>query len=110
MGERYILGHENLTLAQILETLARLTGKRAPKTRVPYGVAYAAGWVSTALADHLTHKPPAIALESVKMAKRHMFFSSAKALAELGLPQTPIEDAFRDALEWFSQNQYFAAA
>ncbi|WP_394849200.1 NAD-dependent epimerase/dehydratase family protein [Pendulispora brunnea] len=110
VGERYILGHENLTLARILETLARLTGKRAPTMRIPYGVAYAAGWLSTRLADLVTHRPPAIPLESVKMAKRYMFFSSAKAVAELGLPQTPTERAFADALDWFSHRHYFAAA
>jgi len=110
IGERYILGHENMTLAHILETLARLTGRRAPTMRIPYSVAYAAGWLSTTLSDLVTHRPPAIALESVKMAKRHMFFSSAKAIAELGLPQTPVERAFEDALDWFSHNRYFAAA
>jgi len=110
VGERYILGHENMTLARILEELARLTGKRAPTMRIPYGVAYAAGWLSTTLSDLVTHRPPAIALESVKMAKRHMFFSSAKALSELGLPQTPVEQAFTDALDWFSKHRYFAAA
>jgi len=110
IGERYILGHENMTLAHILETLARLTGRRAPTMRIPYSVAYAAGWLSTTLSDLVTHRPPAIALESVKMAKRHMFFSSAKAIAELGLPQTPVERAFEDALDWFSHHRYFAAA
>ncbi len=110
VGERYILGHENMTLARIFETLARLSGKRAPRLRIPYGVAYAAGWVSTAFADVVTGCPPAIALESVKMAKRHMFFSSAKARFELGLPQVAVEQAFSDALEWFARNRYFAAA
>ena len=110
IGERYILGNENITLAHILETLARLTFRRAPTTRIPYGVAYAAGWLSTTVSDLVTHRPPAIPLESVKMAKRHMFFSSAKALSELGLPQTPVERAFQDALDWFSKNHYFNAA
>ncbi|WP_394827699.1 hopanoid-associated sugar epimerase [Pendulispora albinea] len=110
VGERYILGHQNMTLAQILQTLGRITGKRAPTTRIPYGVAYAAGWLSTAFSDLVTHKPPAIPLESVKMAKRHMFFSSAKALSELDLPQTPVEKAFEDALDWFAKRHYFKAA
>jgi len=110
VGERYILGHENMSLARILETLGRLTGKRAPTMRIPYGVAYAAGWLSTRLADLVTHRPPAIPLESVKMAKRYMFFSSAKAVSELGMPQTPPERAFADALDWFAHRHYFAAA
>jgi dihydroflavonol-4-reductase len=107
VGERYILGNENMTLAQILETLARLTGRRAPVLRIPYAAAYAAGWLSTKMSDLVTRRPPAIALESVKMAKRHMFFSSVKALSELGLPQTPIDRAFEDALDWFSRRGYF---
>jgi dihydroflavonol-4-reductase len=110
IGERYILGNQNMTLASILELLARLSGKPAPTLRIPYGIAYAAGWLSTQLSELVTRRPPAIALESVKMAKRHMFFSSAKARAELGLPQRPVEQAFADALDWFSQNRYFAAA
>ncbi|WP_394838729.1 NAD-dependent epimerase/dehydratase family protein [Pendulispora rubella] len=109
VGERYILGNENMSLARILETLARLTGKRAPTVRIPYGVAYAAGWLSTTLSDLVTHRTPAIPLESVKMAKRYMFFSSAKAISELGLPQTPVERAFADALDWFSHHHYFIA-
>ena len=109
-GERYILGNRNMTLSSILELLARLSGKRAPTLRIPYGVAYTAGWLSTKLSDLVTRRHPAIALESVKMAKRHMFFSAAKARSELGLPQLPVEQAFSDALDWFSQNQYFAAA
>jgi len=110
IGERYILGNQNMTLASILELLARLSGKRAPTLRIPYGIAYAAGWFCTRLSDLVTHTPPAIALESVKMAKRHMFFSSAKARTELGLSQLPVEQAFSDALDWFSSNRYFAAA
>jgi dihydroflavonol-4-reductase len=109
-GQRYILGHANMTLAQILNALAHLSGKRAPKTKIPYRVAYAAGWLSTKYADVITHRPPAIPLESVKMAKRHMFFSAKKAVTELGLPQTPVEQAFSDALGWFSQQNYFASA
>ena len=109
-GERYILGNENMTLAKILQSVARLSGKRAPTARIPYRVAYAAGWLSTKLSDVVTHRPPAISLESVKMARRHMFFSAEKAVTELGLPQTPVEQAFADALGWFSQENYFASA
>jgi dihydroflavonol-4-reductase len=102
VGERYILGNANMTLAEIFQTLSRLTGKPAPTTRIPYGVAYAAGFLSTAFSDLVTRRPPAVALESVKMAKHHMFFTPAKAIGELGLPQTPVENAFQDALDWFA--------
>lgn len=102
IGERYILGHRNMTLAEILETLAGLTGRRAPKIKIPYAVAYLAGLASTTLAD-LRKKPPGIALESVKMARYTMFFNPKKAIEELGLPQTPTDKAFADSVSWFSR-------
>lgn len=107
VGERYILGNRNMTLAEILTMLGKLTGRPAPRIRIPYGVAYAAGLASTTIADHITHRPPAIPLEAVRMAKYRMFFSAAKAIRELGLPQTRVDHAFRDALDWFSAHGYF---
>jgi dihydroflavonol-4-reductase len=107
VGERYILGNRNLSLAEILTMLGTLTGRAAPKIRIPYFVAYAAGLASTMVADRITHRPPAIALEAVQMAKFKMFFSAAKAVQELGLPQTSVEQAFQDALDWYSAHGYF---
>jgi dihydroflavonol-4-reductase len=101
-GERYVLGHRNLTLREILETLAELLGRPAPRIRLPYAVAWAAGALSTAAANLVTHRPPAIALEAVRMSRRRMFFDASKAVRELGLPQTPVRDAFQDALRWFA--------
>jgi dihydroflavonol-4-reductase len=107
VGERYILGNRNMSLAEILTVLGDLTGKVAPTIKIPYPVAYVAGLASTMLADHVTRRPPGIALEAVKMAKFHMYFSAAKAVQELGLPQTPVERAFGDALDWFAAHGYF---
>lgn len=101
IGERYILGHRNMTLQEIFATLARITGRRAPRVKIPYTVALAAGTVSTWVADHITHRPPAVPVEAVRMAKRHMFFSANKAIRELGLPQTPAEIALEDAVKYF---------
>jgi dihydroflavonol-4-reductase len=101
-GERYVLGHRNLTLREILETLAELLGRPAPRIRLPYAIAWAAGALSTAAANLVTHRPPAIALEAVRMSRRRMFFDGSKAVRELGLPQTPVRDAFEDALRWFA--------
>jgi dihydroflavonol-4-reductase len=101
VGERYILGHRNMTLVQILDELSSLTGVPAPRLRLPYAVAWTAGAVSTGLSNWVTHRPPAIALEAVRMARRRMFFDPAKAVRELGLPQTPVRTAFEDALAWF---------
>ena len=105
-GERYILGNRNMTLAEILAELAAILGRPAPTLRLPYAVAWAAGAVSTGIATYLTRRPPAIALESVRMARRRMFFDAGKAVRELGLPQTPVRAAFEDALAWFRQRGY----
>jgi len=103
IGERYILGHRNMTLAEIVGELSALTGIPAPRMQIPYAVAWTVGAVSTAVADWITHRPPAVALEAVKMSRRRMFFDASKAVRELGLPQTPVRAAFDDALAWFEQ-------
>jgi dihydroflavonol-4-reductase len=104
-GERYILGCENLTLEQILQKLAALTGRKAPTVKLPYAVAYAAGLITTAWAQ-VSGKPPRAPIDAVKMAKKKMFVSHAKAAAELGYAPGPIEEAMRRAVEWFQQNGY----
>ncbi|HTP24518.1 MAG TPA: hopanoid-associated sugar epimerase, partial [Anaeromyxobacteraceae bacterium] len=86
VGERYILGHRDMTLAQILAELAGITGRPAPSLRLPYVVAWAAGAVSTAISTYVTRRPPAVALEAVRMSRRCMFFDPSKAVRELGLP------------------------
>jgi dihydroflavonol-4-reductase len=107
VGERYILGNRNMSFKEILSALASVTGKKAPKLRIPYPMAWLAGFTSTKVADWVTHRPPSIALESVLMAKKHMYFDSSKAVRELGLRQTPVERAMEDAVEWFSRQGFF---
>jgi len=102
-GERYILGNENLTLREILAALADLLGRPAPRVRLPYVVAWAAGAVSTGLSA-LTRRPPAIALEAVRTARHPAFVRATKAVSELGLPQTPARVALADALHWFADH------
>lgn len=104
-GERYILGCENLTLEQILGRLAVLSGKRAPTTKIPYALAYAAGVATTAWANVSGH-PPAAPLEAVKMARKKMFASHAKASHELGFNPGPVEAALERAIHWFRANGY----
>ena len=99
-GERYILGSENLTLEQIFSTLARAIGKPAPRLRVPYAVAYAAGVVSTAWAN-VTGKEPLAPLDGVRMARKKMWVSHAKAARELGYSPGPAAAALERAVEWF---------
>ena len=100
-GERYILGSENLTLAEILGTLARLAGRKAPTVRLPYAVAYAAGVCSTAWAT-LSGRPPRVPLEGVRMARKRMWVTHEKARRELGFNPAPAEAALAHAVEWFT--------
>ena len=102
-GERYILGCENLTLEEILLRLAKLAGKPAPKIKLPYAVAYAAGVVSTGFA-HITGHPPMAPLEGVRMARKKMFVSHAKAARELGFQPGPVDAALQRAISWFKES------
>ncbi|HLK63795.1 MAG TPA: hopanoid-associated sugar epimerase [Bryobacteraceae bacterium] len=100
VGERYILGSENLTLAQILQKLAQITGRKAPNVRLPYAVAYCAGACSTAWAS-LTGNPPRVPLNGVRMARKKMWVTHEKATRELGFQPGPAEAALTRAVEWF---------
>lgn len=104
-GERYILGAENLTLEQILGKLAAITGQPAPALRLPYAVAYAAGVVTTAWA-RVSGKPPRVPLDAVRMARKKMFVSHAKAARDLGYDPGPPRQALARAVEWFRANGY----
>ncbi len=107
VGERYILGHAegNWTMKQALDVLAEVTGLPAPRVRIPYVVALAAAHVSETI-SRCTGRPPKAPLAGVRMARHKMFFNPAKAIRELGLPQTPPREAFRDAVRWFRENGY----
>jgi dihydroflavonol-4-reductase len=104
-GERYILGCENLTLEQILARLAAISGGTAPRWRIPYVVAYAAGLASTGWAN-LTGQEPRAPLDAVKMARKKMFVSLDKAKRELGFNPRPIDGALKRAVDWFRANGY----
>jgi dihydroflavonol-4-reductase len=108
VGERYILGSENLTLAQILGKLAAITGRKAPTVRLPYAVAYCAGVCSTAWAG-ITGAPPRVPIEAVRMARKKMWVTHEKARRELGFQPGPAETALRRAVEWFRQGRARAA-
>lgn len=105
IGERYILGCENLTLEQILHRLSPIAKRPAPSLKLPYGVAYAAGVVTTAWA-HISGKPPLAPLEGVKMARKKMFVTHAKAATELGYSPGSIDTALERAVTWFRANGY----
>jgi dihydroflavonol-4-reductase len=109
LGERYILGNAegNWTMQEAFAVLEDLTGIPAPKTKIPYWVALSAAHVNEAISA-ITGKPPKAPLAGVRMAKYKMFFNPAKAIRELGLPQTPPKNALADAVEWFKNNGYVA--
>jgi dihydroflavonol-4-reductase len=105
VGERYILGHRNMPLGEIFRTLAALTGLPAPRLRMPWTLA----WLAAAGAEgvaRLRGGPPRVSLTAVRMARKRMYFATVKAQRELGLPQTPVEEALRDAVEWFVERGY----
>ncbi len=107
IGERYILGNAegNWTMKEALDVLEELTRIPAPKTRIPYFVALAAAHVNE-MVSAVTGKPPKAPLAGVQMAKYKMFFNPAKAIRDLGLPQTSPRKALADAVDWFKQNGY----
>ncbi|HLP78464.1 MAG TPA: hopanoid-associated sugar epimerase [Candidatus Paceibacterota bacterium] len=107
LGERYILGNSegNWTMKAAFGVLEEITGIPAPKMRVPYAVALGAAHVNEIISS-LTGKAPKAPLAGVRMAKYKMFFDPAKAIRELGMPQTPPLQALADAVEWFRQNGY----
>ncbi len=109
VGEKYILGNRNMTLKEILEALARLTGLPAPRVRLPHAVPLAAAAAATGWA-YVTGRPPRVSLESVRMSRHRMFFDPGKAVRELGLPQTPVEQALARAVAWFREKGYAHAA
>jgi len=100
VGEKYILGHRNMTLKEMLDLLAEITGLTAPRLRVPHALPMLVGAIDTTLA-RLTGRVPRVPLEAVRMSRKTMFFDASKAVRELGLPQTDVADALRRAVDWF---------
>jgi dihydroflavonol-4-reductase len=105
IGERYILGCRNMTLRDVLQVLAHVSDLPAPKIRIPYAVALTAGYISEAI-SRLTLKPPRVPLSGVRMARHPMYFSAHKAIRELGLPQSPIDQAVQRAVQWYRDHDY----
>jgi dihydroflavonol-4-reductase len=105
-GERYILGGENLTLKQILDKLAAITGLPSPKLRVPYVVALATGVVDQVFTGYIRGREPRATIDAVRMGRKKMFVSSGKAERDLGWNTLPVEGGLRRAVEWFRANGY----
>ena len=102
-GERYILGGQDMSLREILEMIARLEGRTPPRVRLPYGVVLPIAYLAEGFA-RLSGRSGRITLEGVRMSRKKMFFSSAKAVRELGYRWRPPVQAFEDAIGWFRDN------
>lgn len=106
VGEKYILGNENLTLQQILALLSEITSRPAPRFKVPYLLALGVAYADAAVARLIPGREPSIPPVGVKLSKKKMFFDASKAVRELRLPQTPVREALRKAVVWFTENGY----
>jgi dihydroflavonol-4-reductase len=105
IGERYILGGENLALAEILAEVARAAGRRPPRLRVPHGVLFPVA-IGAELAARITGRDPFVTLDGVRMSRKKMYFTSEKASHELGYASRPAREAIADAVRWFAANGY----
>jgi dihydroflavonol-4-reductase len=108
VGERYVLGGENLSLADILAEVAHAAGRRPPRLKVPYSVAFAAAAIGAAMARVTGHEP-LTTLDGVRMSRKKMYFLSTKAVRELGHRPRPAHQAIADAVAWFVANGYLKA-
>jgi dihydroflavonol-4-reductase len=106
VGCRYILGNRNVTLKEMLEMLAVITGRRAPRWRVPYWMVLAAGHLDMAVEGMLLRRPPRIPLEGVKQARKYMWVDCSRAVRELGMPQSSVEGALEKAVRWYREKGY----
>jgi dihydroflavonol-4-reductase len=106
VGERYILGGENLTLKQIVDLLAEISGRPPARFRIPHAVAQAWSYLDVALARLIPSRVPAATPEKVRLSRRYEFFDPGKAVRELGLPRTPAREGLRKAVAWYRENGY----
>jgi dihydroflavonol-4-reductase len=106
VGERYILGNKNLDFKTILEILSSITGLPAPKFCLPHGAILFMAYANHIFSKNLLKKEPGIPLEGVKLSRKKMFFNPEKAQKELGIPQTPVEEALKKAVQWYQENGY----
>ena len=105
-GQRYVLGNRNASLRELLGMLSEITGRRAPFLRAPMWAAIGAAYVDQFVEGTLARRQPALPLEGLKVARTPMYVSCEKAVRELGLPQTPVEDGLGEAVRWFTDHGY----
>ncbi len=106
IGQKYILGNQNLPLLEIFRILSRITGRPAPRRRIPYPIAFSYAALSTLYANGFGKKPPRISLEAVRLSRKYMYFDSSKAMRELTFQPGSVEVALEKAARWFQENHY----
>jgi dihydroflavonol-4-reductase len=106
IGEKYILGYENLSLSQIFRLLAELTDLPAPRVKLPYWPVLAMAYVDEFFATYVLRRPPRMPVAAIRMAKKYMYFTNRKAVQYLGLTFIPVRQALADAVEWFRGQAY----
>ncbi|MEL6502720.1 MAG: dihydroflavonol 4-reductase, partial [Cyanobacteria bacterium J06623_1] len=100
-GDRYILGNQNLSFKQLLGKLEQITGLPAPKSTIPYWIPYSVAWLEENILTK-AGRQPTVAIDGVRMSRQKMFYDASKAVTELDLPQSNIDLALTEAVEWFS--------
>jgi len=105
-GERYILGESNLTLREIFQQIAEITGANPPRLRLPHNLILPVAYLAEGIAS-ITKKEPRLTVDGIQLAKKYMFFSIDKAVRDLGFRPRPAKDALTDAVQWFRENDYF---
>lgn len=106
VGERYILGGENMTMRKLLDLLSQITELPAPHVRLPYYPILALSYLNTAYCSLFPRRVPRMTPATIRMSRHHMFFDPKKAVTELDLPQTPAKEALRKAVDWFTSQGY----
>ena len=109
-GERYLLGHQNVTLQSLFRMLEEISGEKAPKIRLPFWIPMVAGYLDDFVEGTLLKRRPYIPLEGLKVARKPMYVSCEKAVKELGLPQNPIKGGLEKAVRWFRDFGYVDGA
>jgi dihydroflavonol-4-reductase len=109
IGERYLFGNRNIDVSDYFNLIAEIAGVKPPSLRIPYQFAVALGYVFE-FGSRFTKKPPVVTASEVRIGRKQEFYDCSKAVKELGLPQTPVEDAIRKALDWFRKNGYLEMA
>ncbi len=104
-GERYILGGENMSLLQVLQTIDEIGGKKIKRINIPVTLIFPIAWIMEKIAI-ITNVEPRASIDSIRMAQKKMFFSSEKAIRELGYKYRPSTEAIKDAITWFQNNGY----